>query len=97
MIAGLWNPRSQGRRADIMPILSSRRQPCWRASLRIILLSTAIERTAIAVTAAFLRVNGYKLNLEDQEAYEFLIALYDTGEFRFERLEPWLREHTSKV
>jgi death on curing protein len=55
------------------------------------------KRTAIAVTAAFLRVNGYKLKLDDREAYEFLIALYNTGEFRFERLEPWLREHASKV
>ena len=54
------------------------------------------KRTAIAVTAAFLRVNGYKLRVDDLGTYEFLINLYETGQFRFERLEPWLRRHTAK-
>ena len=54
------------------------------------------KRTAIAVTAAFLRVNGYRLRLNDLEAYQFLIRLYETEQFRFERLEPWLRAHASK-
>jgi death on curing protein len=51
------------------------------------------KRTAIAVTAAFLRVNGFRLEFDDLKAYEFLIRLYETAQFRFERLEPWLREH----
>ena len=53
------------------------------------------KRTAIAVTAGFLRVNGYKLKIDDLEAYEFLIGLYEAGQFRFQRLEPWLREHAT--
>ena len=51
------------------------------------------KRTAIAVTAAFLRINGYRLQFDDLAAYEFLIQLYEDGQFRWERLEPWLREH----
>ena len=54
------------------------------------------KRTAITVATAFLRVNGYRLNFEDLEAYQFLIELYESGQFRFEHLEPWLREHASK-
>ena len=54
------------------------------------------KRTAIAVTAGFLRVNGYTLKVDDREAYEFLIPLYESGQFRFERLEPWLRRHATK-
>ena len=54
------------------------------------------KRTAIAVTAAFLRVNGCRLKLDDLEAYQFLIQLYESGQFRLERLEPWLREHATR-
>jgi death on curing protein len=51
------------------------------------------KRTAIAVTASFLRVNGFLLEFDDLQAYRFLIRLYETSQFRFERLEPWLRQH----
>ncbi len=51
------------------------------------------KRTAIAVTGAFLRVNGYRLDFDDVEAYGFLMLLYETNRFRFDRLEPWLRAH----
>jgi death-on-curing protein len=51
------------------------------------------KRTAIAVTAAFLRINGCRLAFDDLEAYEFLIALYETNRMHFEALERWLREH----
>jgi death-on-curing protein len=51
------------------------------------------KRTAIAVTAAFLRINGLRLDFDDIEAYHFLMQLYESKQFRFERLEPWLREH----
>lgn len=52
------------------------------------------KRTAVTVTAAFLRVNGYRLQFDDLEAYGFLMELYQTNRFRFEQLERWLREHT---
>ncbi len=53
------------------------------------------KRVAITVTAAFLRVNGFRLDFTDLEAYEFLIGLYETGRMRFFELETWLRAHTS--
>lgn len=55
------------------------------------------KRVAITITAAFLRVNGYKLKFDDREAYEVLIQLYESGRFRFEELEAWLRGHASKA
>jgi death on curing protein len=51
------------------------------------------KRTAIAVAVAFLRVTGYRLEFEDLEAYSFMTTLYGNGQFTFERLEPWLRNH----
>jgi death-on-curing protein len=55
------------------------------------------KRTAISVTAAFLRVNGYRLEFEDLETYHFLINLYEQNQFRFDALEKWLRNHTRAV
>jgi len=51
------------------------------------------KRTAITVTAAFLSVNGYKLEFEDATAFQFMIELYESGTFRFAKLEAWLRQH----
>jgi len=51
------------------------------------------KRTAVTVTAAFLRVNGYKLEFEDIAAFKFLMELYENHKFRFGELEAWLREH----
>jgi death-on-curing protein len=51
------------------------------------------KRVAVTVTAAFLSVNGYKLEFNDLDAYEFLIELYDTGRMRFSELNAWLRKH----
>jgi death-on-curing protein len=51
------------------------------------------KRTAIAVTAAFLRINGYRLEFDDIGAFHFLTYLYESNQFRFDRLEPWLRQH----
>ena len=50
-----------------------------------------------AVTAAFLRVNGCKLEFDDIEAFKFLVELYENRKFRFGELEGWLREHASPL
>ncbi|HYL38834.1 MAG TPA: hypothetical protein VEV17_23150 [Bryobacteraceae bacterium] len=41
------------------------------------------KRVAVTVTAAFLRVNGYRLEFDDVEAFSFLSSLYRTGTTRF--------------
>jgi death on curing protein len=51
------------------------------------------KRTAIAVTAAFLRINGYRLEFDNMKAYEFLVDLFERNAFRFDALEKWLREN----
>jgi prophage maintenance system killer protein len=44
------------------------------------------KRVAVAVTAAFLKVNGYRLEFDDVEAFSFLVGLYETGRLRFKKL-----------
>ena len=51
------------------------------------------KRVAVTMTAAFLRVNGYRLEFDDLEAFSFIIGLYEGGTFRFQELETWLRLH----
>jgi len=53
------------------------------------------KRAAIAITAAFLRVNGFRLSFDDGVAYARLIDLYNRSAFRMAELERWLREHTA--
>ncbi|MYB31358.1 MAG: type II toxin-antitoxin system death-on-curing family toxin [Acidobacteria bacterium] len=49
------------------------------------------KRTAFAAMHTFLQINGAELAVDAKDAYEFVSGLYETGTFRFENLEPWLR------
>lgn len=51
------------------------------------------KRTAFASKDIFLGLNGYELTADVETATTFIIDLYQTGRFSFERLEPWLRDH----
>jgi len=51
------------------------------------------KRTAVTVRAAFLRVNGYRLEFDDREAHRFLTGLAVSGHFRLDELDRWLRAH----
>jgi death-on-curing protein len=51
------------------------------------------KRVAVTITAAFLQVNGYRLEFTDADAIAFLIGLYETGRMRFDELDAWLRQH----
>jgi death-on-curing protein len=52
------------------------------------------KRVAVTVAAAFLKVNGYRLEFNDVDAFLFLSGLYKSGRMRFAELETWLRRHT---
>ncbi len=54
------------------------------------------KRVAVTVTAAFLKINGYRLAFNDGDAFAFLMSLYETGSLRFRELEQWLREHATQ-
>jgi len=49
------------------------------------------KRVAFFATDVFLRLNGWKLEVDPDEAHAFLIGLLERGECDFERLLPWLR------
>ena len=55
------------------------------------------KRTAISSAAVFLRLNGYKLQFDDIDAYKWLIARYESNEVTKDRIEQWFRAHLAKV
>ena len=46
-----------------------------------------------SLTDAFLRMNEHFIDCEGEAAYEYFMALFETGSFRYAALETWLKEH----
>ncbi len=55
------------------------------------------KRVAFFATDAFLRMNGYFIDCDDEEAYAFFMDLFETGTFRFAYLNSWLEEHVQSL
>ena len=53
------------------------------------------KRTAFAATYTFLTINGARLTADAQETYVFVAALYEAGQFSFDKLVSWLRSHVT--
>jgi death-on-curing protein len=53
------------------------------------------KRTAFAATYTFLAINGARFTAEALEIDAFLAGLYETNQFNFDKLAPWLRSHVS--
>jgi len=49
------------------------------------------KRAAFAATYTFLAINGVRITADAQEAYAFIIGLYEARQFSFDKLVPWLR------
>ena len=45
------------------------------------------KRVAFFATAAFLRLNGWFIDCDSREAYDFFMQLFETNSFRFCRIE----------
>ncbi len=46
------------------------------------------KRIAFAAADTFLRINGYFIDCDNREAYDFFINLFETNQFNFENLTP---------
>ena len=51
------------------------------------------KRTAFAATYTFLAINGAQLTADAEDTYVFVSGLYESGEFNFDKLVPWLRSN----
>jgi death-on-curing protein len=55
------------------------------------------KRVAFFATDVFLRLNGYKLQVDANKAHRFLIGLLENHRCTFEELLPWIRGNAIKV
>ncbi len=55
------------------------------------------KRVAFAAGHTFLLMNGFDLDVDPLEAYDFLIEAIATGRFRFGVILEWLNSHVSPV
>jgi death-on-curing protein len=51
------------------------------------------KRVAFFATDVFLRLNGYKLEVDARKAHRFLIGLLENDRCDFDELLPWIRKH----
>ncbi|MGN6363544.1 type II toxin-antitoxin system death-on-curing family toxin [Asticcacaulis taihuensis] len=51
------------------------------------------KRTALSSMLMFLNLNGLDVVVPEDDLWAFVDSLYNTHSFRFEALEPWLREN----
>ena len=48
------------------------------------------KRVSLAVADTFLRMNGFELDVEHEDAYRFITESLSRGEFRFLRILEWI-------
>ncbi|MCL7970873.1 MAG: type II toxin-antitoxin system death-on-curing family toxin [marine benthic group bacterium] len=54
------------------------------------------KRVAFFAADVFLRLNGWKLEVDDEEAHTFLTERLETGTCDFGYLLPWIRRHLTR-
>ena len=55
------------------------------------------KRIAFTATDVFLRRNGFFLDVEAQDGYDFIYGSMDRHEFRLGQILPWIRTHLSPL
>ena len=53
------------------------------------------KRAGFACMVTILRINDARFEPSQSETIAFILDLYETGTFSFEKLEPWLRVHVA--
>lgn len=55
------------------------------------------KRIAFAAMDVFLRMNGYKLNTNSQDTYNFIIGMFEEQKLDIENMKHWLKANTVKT
>ena len=55
------------------------------------------KRVAFFMTDTFLRMNGYFIDCDNEDAYRFFIGLFETNSFRLNNLQPGLEEQVTPL
>ena len=50
------------------------------------------KRVAFATTDTFLRINGFQFTINSNQIFKKLMDLFESGDFKFDALEKWMRK-----
>ena len=53
------------------------------------------KRTAFTSAGLFLGINGLRIEATADQATEFILGMYERGDFAFDKLDTWLRANTA--
>ena len=90
--AALFRPQS-GYYRDVIAEASA----LWESLAQNHPFADGNKRVAFASMYTFLLLNGLALTADSDLAWDFISQLYGQGEFKFERLDDWLRENTQSI
>jgi death-on-curing protein len=89
--AGLYRPQT-GYYADLIEEAAA----LWESLSQNHPFIDGNKRTAFAAMYTFLVINGARLEGDAAEIFVFIAALYETNQFSFDKLVPWLRSHVTQ-
>lgn len=55
------------------------------------------KRAAYFMCDVFLRLNGWKLKVDSNDAYQFIVGSLENGACDYEHLLPWISQHLRKL
>lgn len=55
------------------------------------------KRVAFFATDVFLRLNGYRFEVEGKSAHRFLMKLFDKDQYDMQHLRPWIAKSIIKI
>jgi len=55
------------------------------------------KRAAFFISDVFLRLNGWKLSVDSDDGYVFIVGSLEKGVCDFEHLLPWINQHLRKL
>jgi death-on-curing protein len=55
------------------------------------------KRVAFFTCDVFLRLNGWKLKVDSDSGYDFIVGSLERGQCNFEHLLPWIQQHLEKL
>ncbi len=55
------------------------------------------KRAAFFICDVFMRLNGWKLKVESNQGYTFIVGSLEKGVCDFEHLLPWISQHLRKL
>ncbi len=55
------------------------------------------KRTAFAMTDVFLRINGFRFQVDEKEIYHEMIKLLNSNQFQFKLLIPWMKRSIKAI